>query len=102
MKHKILPLLLFFLANFAYADGFTVVPTGWRLESYGASNVVLWYTPSSCSSGQIVLPGSATQAEHNRLYATVMTGKAAGLKVFINYTAASGVCTIISFGLDVA
>lgn len=100
MKYLLLLLLTFFSANCAYADGFTVVPTAWRLESYGVSNVVLWYTPSTCAQGQIILSGSATPAEHNRLYATVMAGKAAGIKVFINYTAASGVCVINSFGLD--
>ncbi len=82
--------------------GFSVVPTAWRLESYGANGVVLWFTPSRCGNGQILMPGTATLAEHNRLYATVLSAKATGGKVFINYNDDTGNCIIVSYGIDAA
>lgn len=82
------------------AEGFSAVPTGWRLESYGANAVVLWYTPSVCATGQIVFSANAPTIEHNRLYATVLAAKASGAKVFVNYNVSGGVCTIVSFGID--
>lgn len=93
-----LALLSFFIT--ARADGFSEIPTKWRVESYGANGVVLWHTPSTCNTGQIVLFSNATLADHNRLYATVLAAKASNLSVFIYYTNNSGVCVITSFGLD--
>lgn len=84
--------------NAARAENVTAVPTGWVVESYGATAVVLWYTPASCANGQILMPNGSTVAEHNRLFATVMAGKASGIKVFVNYTVTSGICVISSFG----
>lgn len=93
---------LTFSAATAAEGGFSVVPTAWRLESYGSNSVVIWYTPSRCGTGQIVLPATATLADHNRLYATVLSAKATGAKVFINYNDDTGSCIIISYGIDAA
>lgn len=84
----------------ASAEGFKAVPTGWRLESYGATGVVLWHTPSTCSNGQLMLPAGSSVADHNRLYATVMAAKTANLSMFIYYEMRENVCSIISYGLD--
>lgn len=100
MKKFFVLLSLLFISGLLKAESFSEIPSKWRLESYSANGVVLWATPATCGYGQIFLPSNATLADHNRLYATVSIAKAAGLKVFIYYSNASGVCTIVSYGLD--
>lgn len=80
------------------AAGFTGVPTGWKLESYGATSVHLWYTPSVCASGSLGLPAGSTVTDHNRLYATVMAAKLANKEMFIYYEPRDNDCVITSFG----
>jgi hypothetical protein len=77
----------------------SAVPTAWRVENYVPDNVALWFTGSSCASGQLIMPANATKADRDRLYATVMAGKAAGKPVFVYYTASGTNCTIVSFGM---
>lgn len=100
MKKFFVLLSFYFFSGFVHAESFSEIPSKWRLESYGATGVVLWTTPATCGNGQIFLPSTATLSDHNRLYATVSTAKAAGLKVFIYYSNDSGICTIVSYGLD--
>ncbi|MGJ9418326.1 hypothetical protein ACHAC9_11245 [Massilia sp. CMS3.1] len=83
-----------------FGAGFSEVPTAWKLESYGATVVVLWHTPSTCANGGLGLPGGSTVAEHNRLYATVMTAKTAKIPMFIYYEQRDAQCIITSFGLN--
>jgi hypothetical protein len=82
------------------AAGFSGVPTGWKLESYGANGVVLWYTPSTCGNGQLLLPAGSTVTDHNRLYATVLAAKSANISMFIIYEIKDNYCFITSFGLE--
>lgn len=81
-----------------FAEGFSGMPAGWKLESYGTSSVVLWNTPSTCSGGVVTLPGEATVTDHNRLYATVMAAKVAKAEMFIYYEQVGANCIIKSFG----
>jgi hypothetical protein len=76
------------------------VPTAWRVQNYVPQTVVLWFTGSTCANGQLTLPATAVKADSDRLYATVMMGKAAGKKVYVYYTANAGGCLINSFGLE--
>jgi hypothetical protein len=76
------------------------VPTAWRVQNYVPQTVVLWFTGSTCINGQLTLPGTAVKADSDRLYATVMMGKAAGKKVYLYYTASAGGSLINSFGLE--
>ena len=97
---------LVFLFHFKMAFAASVfisgVPTAWRVESYSEKNVVVWGTPSKCSSGMVTLPSTATTAEYNRLYATIMAAKMAQSNVFFYYDDSTPNCTIISFGLTPA
>ena len=83
----------------ALAEGFVGVPTGWKLESYGAAYVVLWHTPTPCSNGMLTLNSTSTLTEHNRLYATVMAAKMANAQMFVYYEQKGEACVIVSFGL---
>ncbi len=76
------------------------VPTAWKVESYGEKAVVLWFTPSTCASGQLVLPLTATAIEHNRLYGTVMAAKISGKKIFVMYERVDDACVLLSYGLS--
>jgi hypothetical protein len=75
------------------------VPTGWLLESYGATAVTLWQTPSICQNGLLRLPSNASVADNNRLYSTVMAAKLSNARMFIYYDNTAAGCDIISFGL---
>ncbi len=76
------------------------VPTTWLLQNYVPGNVVVWYTGSACTSGQLTLPTSATAADHARLYATVMSAKASNSKIFVYYENSVAGCPISSFGFQ--
>jgi hypothetical protein len=76
--------------------------SGWRLENYTPGGVVLWFTGSQCTNGQLVLPAGSTAADQNRLWATITTAKTTGRKMFVYYdnSNAPNACPLISFGLD--
>jgi hypothetical protein len=97
---KKLGLLLLFACGIAHAAimEISAVPTDWKVESYGATSVVLWFTSSPCENGLLKLPATATAAENNRLYATVMTAKLTKSPMFVRYEP-SQECTIASFGM---
>lgn len=91
--------MLFAQTSYAQAQNFVAIPTNWQVESYSAQSVVLWYTPATCTNGEMFLPSTATATDHNRLYATVIAGKSANLPVFVWYTVNSqSQCVITSFG----
>jgi len=73
------------------------VPTAWRLENYAGNNVVVWGAGAPECTGNISFDNNGTADDRNRFWATIMTGKTAGKKVFIYYDTTS--CKIISFGL---
>jgi hypothetical protein len=77
-------------------------PAVWRLENYAGQGVTMWFTSSPCPNGQISFAPSATQADFNRLWATVSIAKTTGRKMFLYYdnTNAPTSCPIVSFGLD--
>ncbi len=101
MSFKALALATFMLASgAASAASVVAIPTGWKLESYGEKGVALWGTGSPCTNGQILLPGTATITDHNRLYATVMAAKISASKVFVYYDVVGAQCIVTSFGLQ--
>jgi hypothetical protein len=77
-------------------------PSAWRLENYVGSEVVLWFTSSPCANGQVTFNAPASQADVNRLWATVSIAKTTGRKMFLYYDNASAParCPIVSFGLE--
>jgi hypothetical protein len=90
----------FAFASAASAASVTAVPTAWKLQSYGTTGPVLWYTGSSCDTGQIVMDPSWSADQAKLLWATVMTAKASLLPVTIDYTVNSlGQCVITDFAL---
>lgn len=85
----------------AYADNeIYVVPTGWRLQVYVGGQVAAYFAGTSCFSGQVLMPPSATADEKNRFVAMVTTAKAAGKYMGVFYETASGSCQITSFYLQ--
>jgi hypothetical protein len=77
-----------------------VVPTAWRLQSYGG-NTVLFFTGSPCTYGRLDVPTTWSVDQSKLLLATVMAAKASRIPMFVYYvTDTSGNCTITSFGLD--
>jgi hypothetical protein len=102
MKKFVFFTIAFFSFNFVNATtaAFSEIPNAWRVESYAANLVMLWHTPAVCGNGMLSLPATATVVEHNRLYATVLSAKATGAKVFVQYNSDNGVCVITSFGVD--
>lgn len=96
---KAMSVLLFFAGSTrAFADTLIeAVPTGWRLQNYIGGTVTVYYTGTSCVSGSIQLPASATADEKNRFYSLVLAAKVAGKTVGIFYETTSGNCQITSF-----
>jgi hypothetical protein len=93
-------LLLLFVSQFIHAEivGIpAVVPTDWLVQNYVPGSVVLWFTGSSCAGGSLVLPANATPSDHARLYATIMSAKISGAKIFVYYDNTDA-CKITSFG----
>jgi hypothetical protein len=72
----------------------------WRLQNYVPNQVTLYFTGSPCTSGSLVMPSTAVQADQDRLWALILTSKATGNPVYIYYYNNAGVCTISSFGWD--
>ena len=84
------------LPGMALANSIEAVPTAWRLENYVSDHkVVLWYTGSECTNGQ--LTAAMSQDDYNRLWSLVMTSKVTSRAVGIRYDVSAGVCTIVSF-----
>lgn len=76
-------------------------PTAWRLENYDSGQIVLWFTTSKCTvNSQVVVPASLSQADKSRFWATVMTAKLTGKKIFVYYDDQATDCRIVSFGFD--
>jgi hypothetical protein len=85
----------------AYADNeIYAAPTGWRLQVYIGGQVGAYFAGTSCFSGEIMMPPSATADEKNRFIAMVTTAKAAGKRMGVFYETASGSCQITSFYLQ--
>lgn len=104
LKTKLVFALTTFFAFASANAAMTAVtnsPSAWRIENYPGT-VVVWFTSSACTNGQISFGPSSTQADMNRFWATVMIAKATGKKMFIYYENANAPasCPIISFGLD--
>lgn len=79
----------------------STTPDQWRLENYSGSSVVVWFSGSSCSSGQLTFAADATPAQISRFWAAVTVAKLTGQKMFLTYDNANAptTCPIISFGL---
>jgi hypothetical protein len=74
--------------------------TNWRIQTYGGGKVVLWYTGSSCGSGQLQLAASETLDAHKLLAAMILSSKATGDKMTVGYDIINGTCTISDIGVD--
>jgi hypothetical protein len=83
----------------ASADSFfEAVPTAWRLQDYLNGGVTVYYTPSTCSSGQIILsPSTATTDMMNRFWSLILTARVSGLTIGVYYNPST--CLVTSFYL---
>jgi hypothetical protein len=79
--------------------GITAVPTSWLIQNYVPNQLVLWFTGSTCTNGQLVFPSTAIQADQDRLWATVLAAKATGQQIIVYYYVSGGGCFISSFGV---
>ena len=96
--------VLIFLLGMCSANAAVVTlignPASWRIENYiGGNQVTVWYSGSSCATGQLTLPSTASLLDHSRLYATIVAAKNANTRVFILYDNVDSRCPIISFGV---
>ena len=95
--------MLFLMPYVSHAQSLiylSAVPTAWRLQNYIPNNIVLYYTGSNCGQGILELAPNATDADKNRLYATIAAAKASQLSVYVYYTQTGTQCLIQSFGLN--
>jgi hypothetical protein len=75
------------------------VPAGWRLQDYKNSEINIYFSGSTCASGQLTLPASAPEESKNRLWAMVMTAKVVRQPVGVYYHVNGPQCFIDSFYL---
>ncbi len=99
MKHAFIVLVLSF-PLFANAEivPLTVVPSNWKLENYLNTNIVAWYTGSSCVNGKVSFT-SGTSEDKMIFWSTVMAAKVSKQKLFVRYDNSTSTCSIVSFGL---
>ena len=75
-------------------------PTNWRLQDYVGSSVDVYFTgsaASSCTSGLMQMPSTATTDEINRFWSLILTAKTTGAKVGVIYDSVT--CLISTFWL---
>lgn len=88
--------------NFAAAQTLVqlvAVPTSWLLQNYVPNQVTVFFSGSSCLSGQLIFPSTAIQADQDRLWAMILTAKATQQAVVVYYYVSGTSCYISSFGL---
>lgn len=74
------------------------VPASWRLQNYiGSAGVVVWYSGSTCTNGQLTFSSTATVDERNRFFAMILTAKVSSKVIGVFYETATGSCQITSF-----
>ncbi|WP_287004790.1 MULTISPECIES: hypothetical protein [Sphingobium] len=74
------------------------VPANWRLQNYiGSAGVVVWYSGSTCTNGQLTFSTSTTADERNRFFAMILTAKISSRVVGVFYETVTGSCQINSF-----
>ncbi|WP_146260176.1 hypothetical protein [Rhizobium tubonense] len=102
MKKFVFLLFILFQSAPAFAEvkSISAVPTAWKLEDYMGGSVVLWFTPSECTSGQLLLPATASTEQRNRLWSTILSAKQTQKSVFVYYNSISSQCIISSYGAD--
>lgn len=88
-------------AAFAQQTWFQIqgVATRWRLENYVPDNVVIWYSGSPCTNGQLLLPGNAKKEDRDRLFATASLSRSTNRPMFVYYIINGNRCEIVSFGM---
>ena len=72
----------------------------WLVQDYpSGQGIVLWYTPSSCTNGQLLFNVGEPVERHNRLLAMVLSAKAMGAKMHVTYDVVNGACIVNDFGV---
>lgn len=100
MKKIILCFLTVMTAVAANAESFSQSPSAWILESYDTNGVIFSRTPATCTNGRLILPGSSSVADRNRLFGIVMSAKMSGLKISITYSVSGSSCIVTKFGSE--
>lgn len=97
MKKIILCIFSIAATSFAHAETFNEPPNSWILESYDSTGVVFNQTPATCLNGRIILPGTSSIADRNRLFSIVMAAKMSGGKISITYAVSGNSCIVTKF-----
>jgi hypothetical protein len=69
------------------------------LQTYGGTAPTLYYTGSVCSSGHLTLDPSDSADRQKLLWASILSAKAAGLKVNFDYDFNADSCVIRAFAV---
>ena len=69
----------------AAESSFTAIPTNWRLEEYNNGIIAVYFTPSQCASGKVLLTSASSNEMKNRFWSTIMTAKIARKHIGIFY-----------------
>jgi hypothetical protein len=90
-----------FVAGSANAtSGIDSTVNGWLVQDYpSGQGIVLWYTGSSCTNGQLLFDVSEPAERHNRLLAMVLSAKSMGAKMHVEYDVVGTSCLIRDFGV---
>jgi hypothetical protein len=80
----------------AFAGSIEEFPSGWRLQNYNSTYVVIFFTGATdCTMGSIRMTG--TTDDVNRFWSTVLSAKLANRKLGVIYSGSGSSCTVDSF-----
>jgi hypothetical protein len=89
-----------FVAGTASANTIESTVNSWLVQDYpSGQGIVLWYTGSACTSGQLLFNVGEPIERHNRLLAMVLAAKAMNARVHLDYDIVNGSCIISDFGV---
>ncbi|PTR33005.1 hypothetical protein C8J98_104216 [Luteibacter sp. OK325] len=72
----------------------------WLVQDYpSGQGIVLWYTGSTCTNGQLLFNVGEPVERHNRLLAMILSAKAMGARMHVTYNVVNGSCLINDFGV---
>jgi hypothetical protein len=97
-------ILTFFVVVAAHAQTQTLIniersPAAWRLQDYVGIGVSVYFTGSSCSSGQLTFPSGTSSDDLNRFWSLIMAAKIAGQTVGVYYYISGTSCLLESYYL---
>jgi hypothetical protein len=84
----------------ASANTIETTANSWLVQDYpSGQGIVLWYTGSSCTNGQLLFNVGEPVERHNRLLAMVLAVKAMNARVHLDYNIVGSSCITQDFGV---